>query len=151
MIGLRKKYNPSNDPLRNYRKDEIHPDVWNLLEKARQRRGFGLLEWAIDNSIKLQEERSVLTACNYIRYILLGELSWADVFGGQAKAYDEQLKHYQTTVNMDNKVDMLTLKIDEMSVQMEEMQRLCFNMATMMNKMMKEQTTEQTKGMKRLG
>lgn len=121
------RYVPAADPDRYYRRGEIHPDVWAVLERGRAKRGFPVYRDIIDNAIYLQEHRSVLTARNYLRYILLGEMTYASVFGAQAKEYDDQLRHYRQT-------EKLEQQMAKMEAQMREMQQMLFNMARILNR-----------------
>ena len=124
-------HDPSKD--RDYRKTELHPSVFFLTESVRFDHNKEVPKYAIDKAIDLQNERSVVTACNFIRYFLLHELNYVDVFGRQAVQYDKALQHYKQCENMEVKVDILTDIINDMSAQMNEMQMLIINMAKIIN------------------
>ncbi len=126
------KYNPQQ--YRDYRKEELHPDVFALFDKARNERCKSVVPGMVDMAIHLQETRSIYTACNYVRYLLFHELSWVDVFGEQAKRYDKELEHYQQCIGLELKVDELQQTVSLMSDQMQQMQQMMMNMAKMLNK-----------------
>lgn len=119
---------------REYRKDELDPEVFDLFERARKERNKSVVPSMIDMAIHLQETRSVYTACNYVRYLLFYELSYADVFGEQAKRYDKQLEHYQQCIDLELKVDELQNTVSTISDQMEQMQTMMMNMAKLLSK-----------------
>ena len=114
---------------REYRKEELHPEVFELFEKARNDRFQIVIPKMIDTAIELQETRSVYTACNYVRYLLFHELTWIEVFGKQAREYDKQIEHYQQCRDLELKVDSLTATVNDMKDQMEQMQIMLMNMA----------------------
>lgn len=124
------------DAMRNkdYRRDELHPEVAALFDYVRTERRKEVPTYAIDKAILLQEQRSVYTACNYIRYFLLHELRWIDVFGEEARRYDKQLEHYKQCVDLEKKVDELQRTVNDMSDQMEKMQTMLINIAKILNK-----------------
>ena len=125
-----RKYDPQQH--QDYRRNELHPDVFALFEKARNERYQVVIPKMIDNAISIQENRSVYTACNYVRYLLLHELSWYDVFGRQAVEFDKQLEHYQQCRELEEKVDSLQETVNTMTMQMEQMQIVLMNMANML-------------------
>lgn len=127
-------YNNDVTETVDYRKNEIHPDLYSVMDEARYERNMPVPTYAIDKAIRLQNERSVLTACNFIRYFLLHQLSYVDVFGQQAVEYDRQLEHFKQCENLELKVDILTDMVNDMSVKMSDMQRIIFNLANMMKR-----------------
>ncbi len=129
-----RKYICDPEINRDYRKNEIHPSVYHLMENVRYDHRKEVPVYAIDKAIALQQERSIVTACNFIRYFLLHELNYVDVFGRQAVQYDHALQHYKQCENMELKVDILTDIINDMSAQMNEMQKLIINMAKIVNR-----------------
>jgi hypothetical protein len=124
-------YDPQRN--RNYRRNEIHPDVLALFDHVRDSKRKEVPTNAVDMAIKLQESRSIFTACNYVRYLLLHEMNWIDVFGKHAIEYDKQLDHYQQSRDLELKVDELTETVIEMREQMEQMQLMMMNMAKMLS------------------
>lgn len=75
-----RKYDPARDPWRNYRADEINPEIAPLLEKARIKRGeIFIPEKGIDLIIDHQNKN--LEECKrYIKWKYLGELSYKEAF-----------------------------------------------------------------------
>jgi hypothetical protein len=113
--------------VRNYRKNEIHPDVYSFMEMAWVRSKHAIIPKMIDNAIEIQNSRSVVTACNYIRYLVLHELTWVDVFGSRAREYDEQLKHYKQCQDLEMKIDNLQHTVDQMQTIMMNMAKMLIN------------------------
>lgn len=79
MKDLR-KYNPARDPWRNYRAEEISPEIAPLLEKARIIRGeIFIPEKGID--LIIEHQNKDLEECKrYIMWKYLGELSYKEAF-----------------------------------------------------------------------
>lgn len=125
------KYDPQQ--YRDYRKEELNPEVFALFEKARNERYKSVVPSMVDMAIHLQKTRSIETACNYVRYLLLHEMSWLDVFGEHAKRYDKQLEHYQQCIGLELKVDELQNSVSTLTDQMEQMQIMMMNMAKMLS------------------
>ena len=127
-------YDYETDRYRDYRRDEIHPDVYDLMERVRLDHHKEVPYYAIDKAIKLQEERSVVTACNFIRYFLLYELSYVDVFGSAAVEYDQALAHYKQCENMEIKIDNLARTIGDLKEQLSDTQEVIIRMANQINR-----------------
>lgn len=79
MKDLR-KYDPARDPWRNYRAEEISPEIAPLLEKARVKRGeIFIPEKGID--LIIEHQNKDLEECKrYIMWKYLGELSYKEAF-----------------------------------------------------------------------
>lgn len=78
------KYIQEKDPNYNYRRFEILPDVWQVLERARERRGAVFISQNhIDKLIRLQEENEQ-KAIAWLKYLFIGELNYLDVYGENA-------------------------------------------------------------------
>jgi hypothetical protein len=75
-----RKYDPARDPWRNYRADEILPEIAPLLEKARVKRGeIFIPEKGID--LIIEHQNKDLEECKrYIKWKYLGELSYKEAF-----------------------------------------------------------------------
>ena len=67
------------DKSKGYRENELHPDVLEQLNRARLRHNYPSKE-LIDVVISYQKEHPQ-KAVNYIKYRLLGECNYLDVFG----------------------------------------------------------------------
>ena len=79
MKDLR-RYDPAQDPARDYRADELRPEIAALLEKARQRRGaIYIPEKGIDLIIKHQNE-DVEECKRYIAWKYLGSMTYKEAF-----------------------------------------------------------------------
>lgn len=75
-----RKYDPARDPWRNYRADEINPEIAPLLEKARIKRGeIFIPEKGIDLIIEHQN-KDIEECKRYIMWKYLGELSYKEAF-----------------------------------------------------------------------
>lgn len=75
-----RKYDPARDPWRNYRADEINPEIAPLLEKARIKRGeIFIPEKGIDLIIDHQN-KDIDECKRYIMWKYLGELSYKEAF-----------------------------------------------------------------------
>ena len=75
-----RKYDPARDPWRNYRADEINPEIAPLLDKARIKRGeIFIPEKGID--LIIDHQNKDLEECKrYIKWKYLGELSYKEAF-----------------------------------------------------------------------
>ena len=79
MKDLR-KYDPAQDPARDYRAAEIRPEIAPLLEKARQRRGAIFIpEKGIDQIIAHQE-KDIEETKRYIAWKYLGSMTYKEAF-----------------------------------------------------------------------
>lgn len=92
-----RKYDPARDPWRNYRADEINPEIAPLLEKARIKRGeIFIPEKGID--LIIDHQNKDLEECErYIKWKYLGELSYKEAFLDPVEAQkngqqDEELR-----------------------------------------------------------
>lgn len=125
-----RKYDPQQN--KDYRKSELYPEVAELFQKARDEKGKSVVPSMIDMAIYLQETRSVYTACNYVRYLLFYELTYAEVFGKQAKEFDKHIEHFQQCIDLELKVNSLTITVNEMNEKFDQMQIMMMNMAKML-------------------
>lgn len=119
---------PVDDTV-NYRTDELAPEVIEVLNRSRARYWYPSRPM-IDNLIKMQE-LSVEKAVTYVKYRLLGEATYLDVFGKEAEDRRAAQAHYK-------KQDAMQQQLAAMALQMADMQKLIFNMAAQMNKEHKE-------------
>lgn len=113
------------DSTVDYRDNELAPEVLREVEKARAIHNYPSHPM-IDNLIHMQD-LSVEKAVTYVKYRLLGEASYIDVFGKDAEDRRAAQEHYK-------KQDAMAAQISAMAAQMADMQKLIFNMATQMNK-----------------
>lgn len=120
---------PVDDTV-NYRTDELAPEVIEVLNRSRARYWYPSRPM-IDNLIKMQE-LSVEKAVTYVKYRLLGEATYLDVFGQEAEDRRAAQAHYK-------KQDAMAAQISAMAAQMADMQKLIFNMASQMNREYKAQ------------
>lgn len=127
-------YDYETDEMRFYRRDEISDRLYAVMERVRIERLKEVPWYAVDRAIRLQNERSIVTAVNYIRYFLLHELRWLDVFGEAAYRYDAELAHYEQCKAMELKIDKLTGVIEEMSEQIGAMQDYIVRLAGEVNR-----------------
>lgn len=115
---------PIDDTI-GYRTDELMPELQEFLDRARSEKQRYPSRAMIDNLIEVQKTKP-LKACNYVRYILLGELRHVDVFGEVAEEKYAAQQHYRETEEMKR-------AIEEMAKQIEDMQKLLFNIAVQLN------------------
>lgn len=120
---------PVDDTV-NYRTDELAPEVIEVLNRSRARYWYPSRPM-IDNLIKMQE-LSVEKAVTYVKYRLLGEATYLDVFGQDAEDRRAAQAHYK-------KQDAMQQQLAAMALQMADMQKLIFNMAAQMNREYKAQ------------
>lgn len=113
------------DSFRNYRRDELAPEVNELLDRSRDERHYYPSKGIIDSLCDMQN-CCVSKAVNYAKYRLFGECTYQEVFGTAAEDRYKAEKHYSATDEMKN-------TLENMAAQMKEMQKLMFNMATQMN------------------
>lgn len=99
------------DDTAGYRSSEIAPEVSDALNRARELHRYPSRPM-IDNIIYMQEF-SIEKAVTYVKYRLLGEATYLDVFGRDAEDRRAAQQHYK---------------------KQDEMQKLIFNMATQMNR-----------------
>ncbi len=66
------------DETKDYRVDELHPEVIRQLDRAREQYNYPSKPM-IDNLIKMQSQ-AVQKAVNYVKYRLLGECNYIEVF-----------------------------------------------------------------------
>ena len=79
MKDLR-SYDPAQDPTRDYRAEDIAPEIRPLLDKARQRRGqIWITEKGIDLILQHQA-KDIEETKRYIRWKYLGELTYKEAF-----------------------------------------------------------------------
>lgn len=117
-------YKIADDTL-GYRVDELIPELITLLDRARNEKHNYPTREMIDNLIRIQKKEP-LKACNYVKYRLLGELRYVDVFGNAAEERYAAQRHYSETAEMKKAIEDLTMQI-------EEMQQLIFNIAVQLN------------------
>ena len=118
------------DNFVNYRRSELAPQINEALDRARQRGNYpsrSLIDAVVD-----MQEYSELKALKYVKYKLLGEARYLDVFGEAAESKFEAQRHYKKTEEME-------FHLLEMSAQINEMQTLIFNIANTLNKAHREE------------
>lgn len=113
------------DDTDGYRSSEIAPEVSDALNRARKLHHYPSRPM-IDNLIHMQEF-SVEKAVTYVKYRLLGEATYLDVFGRDAEDRRAAQQHYK-------KQDEMQMQIAAMAAQMADMQKLIFNMAATINR-----------------
>lgn len=79
MKDLR-KYDPAQDPARNYRADEINAEIAPLLEKARQRRGAVYITQKGIDQIIAHQEKDIEETKRYIAWKYLGSMTYKEAF-----------------------------------------------------------------------
>lgn len=104
------------DQNRDYRREELHPDVLAELDEARCC-GWYPSKAHIDSCIQLQQQHPAKAAA-YVRYKLLGTATYADVFG---PAMQQRIHEAQT--------DRLEKKLDQLSQDLRDLGQLVTNMA----------------------
>lgn len=117
------------DDTVNYRNNELAHEVTEVLNRARALHHYPSRPM-IDNLIHMQE-LSIEKAVKYVQYRLLGEATYLDVFGQDAEDRRAAQQHYK-------KQDAMAAQIQAMALQMADMQKLIFNMASQMNRENKE-------------
>mgnify|MGYP007128358999 CR=1 FL=1 len=113
------------DETIGYRAAELAPEVTEALDRARAMHNYPSRPM-IDNLVHMQEA-SVEKAVTYVKYRLLGEATYLDVFGRDAEDRRAAQQHYK-------KQDEMQMQIAAMAAQMADMQKLIFNMAAQMNR-----------------
>ena len=116
MRDLR-KYNPARDPWRNYRAEEINPEIAPLLEKARIRRGeIFIPEKGID--LIIEHQNKDLEECKrYIKWKYLGELSYKEAFLDPV----EVQKNGQQDADLREEVAQLRAEIQALTKALQEL------------------------------
>lgn len=112
------------DITKEYRIDELDPEVIEELNKARARYNYPK-ESTIDYLIECQK-LSIQKAVDYVGYRLLGTKSYIDVFSKAAENNAKEDRHRNETLE-------LKKTIEEMKVQQETMQLLMMNIAKNLN------------------
>lgn len=113
-----KYYYNAPDPYRDYRKEEMHPEVYSVLNRARDEKRVHPSKAFIDSVINWQNDKSPKMAIRYIKYKYLGECSYLDVYGRAGK---EEM-HYEQT-------ERLIEQVESLQQQVFQMQQLLVNMA----------------------
>lgn len=115
---------PIDDTI-NYRDAELAPEVLREVQRAREIHNYPSRPM-IDNLVHMQG-LSIDKAVKYVRYRLLGEATYLDVFGQDAEDRRAAQAHYK-------KQDAMAAQLQAMAAQMADMQKLIFNMAAQMNR-----------------
>ena len=115
------------DKSLGYRDDELHPDVLEKINAARQDNRYPGQAF-INALIDMQENRSVKRAVKFVEYRLLGTATYLEVFGEQAEEADERIKHY-------GDLKSLIDEIDVMHKENKQTQQLLINMAMALNEL----------------
>jgi hypothetical protein len=113
-----KYYYHAPDPYREYRKDEMDPEVYAVLNRARDERGVHPSKAFIDAVIAWQNEKSPSMAIKYIKYKYLGECTYMQVYGREGK----EAFHYEQT-------EKLIKEVESLQQQVFQMQKILINMA----------------------
>lgn len=109
----------------NYRTDELAPEVIEVLNQSRAQYWYPSRPM-IDSLINMQKS-SVEKAVTYVKYRLLGEATYLDVFGEEAEERRAAQAH-------NKKQEEMAEQISTMAAQMADMQKLIFNIATQLNR-----------------
>lgn len=117
FIDGRTRVIPTQEYL-DYRKDELNPELINLLKKAWEK-GHTVHHSAIDSIISMQAE-SFEKAKRYIGYEYLGTHSYLDVFGKKAEEEYRWQRHEKQNSSMQE-------QLENMQKQMWDMQKLLLN------------------------
>lgn len=113
-----KVYIPKDDKNRNYRINEILPEVAPVLERARRHRGaIHITTKAIDKLIKLQADDPG-RAVNWLRWRYLGELDYKEAFVNPAQ------------IPVDDRLAAQDRKIDDLQKQLERIESLLMDLST---------------------
>ena len=128
----------------SYRKNELHPEIYELLKTAFLQKEKIIYHSNIDTIIKFQEY-CLEKAKRYIGYMWLGTHSYLDVFGEKAKEYFEELRTEQREVQKMVQLDRMESQIKDLQTQLWEMQKLIVNMAKQQNKEFSKTTTKKYK------
>ena len=117
----RLKYKPEEDQFREYRKAEFMPQIWDLLEKARQHRGCILIrENELDKILEMQAEDP--ERCElYIKYRFLGTAEYLDVYGKEAEKHFKQKKEAN---EMQKQIEQINVQLQQMNNTLQNMQNL---------------------------
>lgn len=114
----------------DYRRSELPPEINKALDRARQKGNYP--SRSLINALVDMQEYSELKALNYVKYKLLGEARYLDVFGEAAESRFEAQRHYKKTEEME-------FRLLEMSATINDMQKLIFNIATTLNQSHREE------------
>lgn len=94
------------DETIGYRVDELHPEVIRQLDRARAIYNYPSKPM-VDNLIKMQAE-AVQKAINYIKYRLLGECTYTEVFKTDFQKEAENVQQAQKIESLERQIEDLT-------------------------------------------
>lgn len=107
------------DETLGYRLNELDPEIDKLLDKARAKYNYPSKTF-IDNIIDMQNY-STEKAKRYIRYRLLGELNWLDVFGQNAEMLYSQLRQEELSTDLSTEIRTLQMQIQQQNLLIEKL------------------------------
>lgn len=113
----KKVYRYADDTI-GYRSAELLPEVEQYLNRARALHNYPTRPM-IDNLIAMQSE-SKRKAVNYVRYRLLGECSYMDVYGGDIEAGKELHDATETITQLQEDIRELTFMVKLILQKIEE-------------------------------
>lgn len=116
------------DLYKEYRQEELKEEVLEQLERAREK-GFRPSKAFLDTVIAWQNEKSPGMAVKYIGYKLLGEYTYLEVFGREAK---EDL-HFERTDQIIDLIKNQQEQIAKLQQQLCQMQTILINLAKSQN------------------
>lgn len=119
----------SADDTKEYRVDELLPEVIAELDDARCRKNYP--SRALINAVISMQNESPEKAVNYIRYRLLGTASYLDVYGAEAEKRYGDDRHYKQTAELEYKIDVLQKHF-------EDLQKIVINLANTINREFRE-------------
>lgn len=112
-------YNPDgrivSQPVDNsvdYRTSELTPEISEALDRARARGRYPSRE--LIDSVILMQEYSKLKALNYVKYKLLGEARYIDVYGEAAEAKYRAEAHYRKSFDLERELVKVQAQLEQM-------------------------------------
>jgi len=113
------------DETIGYRVDEIKPELQIVLDKARARYNYPYKE-TIDTALFYQQY-STLKAVRYIKWRLLGECNYLDVYGAEAERDYSMARHQELLEHSNERIDELHAKIDYLQKQVDVLTKMVEN------------------------
>lgn len=101
------------DETIGYRDSELCPTVKQLLDRARDKHNYPTRPF-IDSVIEFQNENKI-KAINYIKYKLLGECNYLDVFGSDITAQITQEETEERLQRLENKIEQLLKLVENLT------------------------------------
>ncbi len=101
------------DDTIGYRESELCPTVKQLLDRARDKYNYPTRPF-IDSVIEFQNENKI-KAINYVKYKLLGECNYLDVFGPNIQAQIAQEDTEERLQRLENKIEQLLKLVENLT------------------------------------